>query len=52
MREQVSILEVKTKVEKLKNDLYWEEHKYGSQARELAHKYLNKVFDIIEELRL
>jgi len=50
-RNEITIAELKTKVERLKNDLYWEEHKYGSQARELAHKYLNKVFDIIDEYR-
>jgi hypothetical protein len=51
-RNQISTQELKTKLERLKNDLYWEEHKYGSEARGLAHKYLNRVFDIIDEYRL
>jgi len=51
-RNQISIQELKTKLERLKNDLYWEEHKYGSESRGLAHKYLNRVFDIIDEYRL
>ena len=51
-RNEISVVEIKTRVEKLKNELYWEEHKYGSQARELAHKYVNRVLDIIDEYRL
>ena len=50
-RNEITVAEIKTKLERLKNDLYWEEHKYGSEARGLAHKYLNKVFDIIDEYR-
>ena len=30
-RNQISAAEIKTKVEKIKNELYWEEHKYGSE---------------------
>jgi hypothetical protein len=51
-RNQISLPELKSKLEKLKNDLYWEEHKYGSEARGLAHKYVNRVFDILDEYRL
>jgi hypothetical protein len=51
-RNQISAAEIKTKVERLKNELYWEEHKYGSEARGLAHKYLDMVLDIIDEYRL
>ena len=51
-RNQISAAEIKTKVERLKNELYWEEYKYGSEARGLAHKYLDMVLDIIDEYRL
>jgi hypothetical protein len=51
-RNEISAIELKTKVERLKNELYWEEHKYGSEARGLAHKYLNMVLDAIDEYRL
>jgi len=50
-RNQVSLIELKTKLEKLKNELYWEEHKHGPEARGLTHKYLNKVFDLLDEYR-
>ena len=51
-RNQVTIAELRTRVERLKNELYWEENKYGDEARGLAHKYLNQVFDILDEYRL
>tara|TARA_S200002703_G_scaffold145114_1_gene139262 strand:- start:3790 stop:3951 length:162 start_codon:yes stop_codon:yes gene_type:complete len=51
-RNEISVAEIKTRVEKLKNELYWEEHKYGSEVRGLAHKYLNLVLDVIDEYRL
>ena len=51
-RNQVTIAELRTKVERLKNELYWEESKYSDEARGLAHKYLNQVFDILDEYRL
>jgi len=51
-RNQITAAEIKTKVERIKNELYWEEHKYGSEARGLAHKYLNMVLDVIDEYRL
>ena len=51
-RNQLTRDEVKVRVEKLKNDLYYEEHRYGDEARGLAHKYLNKVLDVLDEYRL
>jgi hypothetical protein len=51
-RNQITLVEFKTKLERLKNELYWEEDQYGHEARGLAHKYLNKVFDILDEYRL
>jgi hypothetical protein len=51
-RNQVTLAEFKTKLERLKNELYWEEEQYSDEERELAHKYLNKVFDILDEYRL
>ena len=51
-RNQITANEIKTRVEKIKNELYWEEHKYGSEARGLAHKYLNMVLDAIDEYSL
>ena len=51
-RNQISAAEIKTKVERLKNDLYYEEHRYGDEARGLVHKYLNKVLDVLNEYRL
>ena len=50
--DQISAAEIKTKAEKIKNELYREEHKYGSEARGLAHKYLNLVLDVIDEYPL
>jgi len=41
--------ELKTRVLKLKNQLYDEPH-YNIH-KELAHKYLNKVLDMIDEYR-
>ena len=51
-RNQVTVAELRTRVERLKNELYWEEHQYSDEARGLAHKYLNQVFDILDEYRL
>ena len=51
-RNQITLAEFKTKLERLKNELYWEEEQYGHEARGLAHKYLNQVFDILDEYRL
>ena len=51
-RNEISAIEFKTRVLKLKNELFWEEHQYGDEARGLAHKYLNKVLDVLNEYRL
>ena len=51
-RNQLTMDEVKARVERLKNDLYYEEYRYGDEARGLAHKYLNKVLDVLDEYRL
>ena len=52
-RNEISAMEFKTRVLKLKNELFWEEHQYSEEARRvLAHKYLNMVLDVIDEYRL
>ena len=51
-RNQLTRDEFKVRVEKLKNELYFEEYRYGDVARGLAHKYLNKVLDVFDEYRL
>ena len=51
-RNQITVAEIRTRVEKIKNELFWEEHQYGEEARGLAHKYLNMVLDAIDEYRL
>ena len=51
-RNEISAMEFKTRVLKIKNELLWEEHKYGDEAKGLAHKYLNLVLDAIDEYRL
>jgi len=51
-RNEISAMEFKTRVLKIKNELFWEEHKYGDEAKGLAHKYLNLVLDAIDEYRL
>ena len=51
-RNEISMMEFKTRVMKIKNELFWEEHKYGDEAKGLAHKYLNLVLDAIDEYRL
>jgi hypothetical protein len=51
-RNEISAMEFKTRVLKIKNELFWEEHLYGDEARGLAHKYLNMVLDAIDEYRL
>jgi len=51
-RNQITVAEIRTRVEKIKNELYWEENKYGEEARGLAHKYVNMVLDAIDEYRL
>ena len=51
-RNEVSAMEFKTRVLKIKNELFWEENNYSEEARHLAHKYLNMVLDAIDEYRL
>ena len=51
-RIEISMMEFKTRVLKIKNELFWEENNYGEEARYLAHKYLNMVLDAIDEYRL
>ncbi len=51
-RNEISAMEFKTRVLKLKNELFWEEHQYSEEARGLAHKYLNMALDVIDEYRL
>tara|TARA_B100000282_G_scaffold194163_1_gene141656 strand:- start:166 stop:363 length:198 start_codon:yes stop_codon:yes gene_type:complete len=51
-RNQITVAEIRTRVEKIKNELYWEEGKYGEEARGLAHKYVNMVLDAIDEYRM
>ena len=56
-RNQVTIAELRTRVERLKNELYWEEHQYSDDSPVLEDKfsldkYLNQVFDILDEYRL
>jgi len=42
--------EIKTRVLKLKNSVYGENINYDH--KEVAHKYLNRVLEIIEEYRM
>jgi len=44
--------ELKVKVLKLKNDIYNEPNTVWQGEKDLAHKYLNKVLDILEEYKL
>jgi hypothetical protein len=48
-KNQITKNEIKVQVEKLKTELY-NEKTLGS--KDLAHKYLNKVLDKIEEYRV
>ena len=41
--------EMRVRVLKLKNELF--NRKYDDQSKNLAHEYLNRVLDIIEEYR-
>jgi len=43
--------ELVVKVLKLKNNLYNEPDTVWQGERDLAHKYLNKVLDILEEIK-
>ncbi len=48
-KNQITTNEIKVQVEKLKTELYNEQ---TYELKNLAHKYLNKVLDKIEEYRL
>ena len=48
-KNQITKDEIKVSVEKLKTELY-NDNTYG--AKDLAHKYLNKVLDKIAEYRV
>ena len=48
-KNQITKDEIKVQVEKLKTELY----NYNTyEGKDLAHKYLNKVLDKIEEYRV
>ena len=49
-KNQINKEEIKIRVLKLKHKLSKENH-YSSNPKELAHKYLNEVLDIIDEYR-
>ena len=48
-RNQLTKDQIKVQVERLKTELYNEQ---TSEGKNLAHKYLNKVLDKIEEYRV
>ena len=48
-KNQLTKDEIKVRVLKLKNEIYQEGYSYG--VSHLAHKYLDKVLDIIDEYR-
>ena len=48
-RNEISAMEFKTRVLKIKNELDGKNTKYGDEAKGLAHKYLNLVLDAIDE---
>ena len=50
-RNHVTKLELVPFLHKLKHELYAEEYRYGVHERDLAHRYLNKVLDKLEEYR-
>lgn len=41
--------EIKVRVLKLKNELFY--RNYDGRSKDLAHEYLNRVLDIVEEFR-
>ena len=51
MRNQVSKDELKVRVLKLKNAVDGEPSTVWQGEKDLAHKYLNKVLDILDEYR-
>ena len=46
-RNQVSVEELRVRIMKLKNNLDWEQH----DQKEVAHRYLTYVLDILDEYR-
>ena len=48
-RNELTKEQIKCYVEKLKTELYNEQIGYTSDPKGLAHKYLNKVLDKIQE---
>ena len=50
-KNQVSKEELKVRVLKLKDQVYNESRDVWQGEKDLAHKYLNKVLDILEEYR-
>lgn len=50
-RNSVTKVDLVPFLHKLKHQLYAEEHNYGPNERDLAHRYLNKVLDKLEEYR-
>ena len=48
-KNQITKEEIKVQVEKLKTELYNDQI---SEGKDLAHKYLSKVLDKIEEYRV
>jgi hypothetical protein len=50
-RNKLTKEEIKTWVEQYKNDLYDEPYEITTDSKSLAHKYLNKILDKINEFR-
>ena len=50
-KNQLSIEELKVRVLKLKNEVYEEPSTVWQGDRDIAHKYLDKVLNIIDEYR-
>ena len=50
-KNQVKKEELKVRVLKLKDEVYNESKTVWQKEKDLAHKYLNKVLDILEEYR-
>ncbi len=50
-KNQVKKEELKVKVLKLKDEVYNEPDTVWQKEKDLAHKYLNKMLDILEEYR-
>ena len=50
-RNQITKDEIKVRILKLKDNLYTEQIGHNMDMKDLAHKYLNEVIDIIDEYR-